>query len=1393
MKALIALSLVPFLFCGAAARAGQGGGYTLAGLVGQYYANTNLSGPAGFTRRDCRLDFGDNSLPPGGAGHVGDAAFRSVPAAGFSARWTGQVIPRFSETYTFRAEARDSFQLRLRPTGASDWTTVIDQASYSGSETSGSIQLVATNLYDIEVTLTHGTGPWKAQLRWSSPSTPIEVIDPLVQSGFDNPDWTAGFTDIVKGARNSWEPANGGQRPSMDADGWPTGDGAFVFQESLNQGLDVDPLMRGVVTFQFSGKATVGVNGNLRAGSLKYKYDSSSNLTTGSFVVTNNGWNASYFTFTGSTRNGQQSGPGGITNLRLMRPVAPDSSMSYDPANSLFTPQILEAMSHFTVIRHQYVANQQRDWTDRTTPGFFNQNGGTTTAPHYGVGDPSNNGASWEHKVLLANESGRDLMISIPTVASGHDPLDTSSYLWNLANLLCYGSDGVNPYTTTVADPIYPPLNPNLRVYLELENELWNWGGVFYTDFGNINAITAADVAATNGDFRAFNYDGLSTAKDATGAYVSMNTWRYRKIMMRMMQASDIFRSVFGDGAMMSRIRPLYEWQYANANNTARLALSFADRYFNNGDGGNHVPNPQPIQHWLWGGGGATYYGAVNGNGLTTLLTDPSFATPVLGQPGYLQAPTGGMWSFTGNAGIARNTGGTPGLPPPYAGSQMGYIMDQGSLSVNVTFPSQFTSPVFAVSFKAVNRFPTASTNADAENLRVYLDGTNDITARTFSQGNGYTPPAYDASYPWTANNVFWTHSEYYFTRSFSVQPGSTHSITFRGRGNLSNPALTGQTVFIGEVRITSVDRIFQDGMPGGGEATGQPVGEEIQSTMNNEASWAKAFGLEELSYESGWSLGGDDGGSWVQLVAKYGDPRTADVQGRFMDMFYRAGSVVNMFGTYAQWPSWSDFYAAQGFLDVAAYPIIQGIDNRAAHLSVESTNGVLAPSYLIPITSSLTDNADSNLGRITTAGGWINWNVIAPLSGQYQVTASMADTNMAAVLSLDNIAVGPTGQLTANAFLTKGLHSVKVRSVSTAAVQVRQVSIGNSDAPSPPALLSVLDGDALANLSWSSVSNASDYQIRYGSSPGAYFGVIDAGTATSWTLTGLSNNQQYFFVVLAGNNTGFGLPSAEKSAIPLGIGQVGTIAMWNFTGASGNETGAAPSSASSRLQITALHRGPGLDPSQSDWAASMRANRFGSEPSNSAGHSYGTNFSGAVAKGQYYEFSVRPVAGQTLSLSKLTFSALFQNSSGNAGVAYSTYGVNFSAGLPANGSPGNSTTPWTVDFSSQSALQQTSSNVVVRIYVFGLGPYTVNALGPAIAIIGSVAPGGVVLKIERQAGAIQLSWPSTGAITNLLYSDTINPLSVWAPLNLSPQPQTGSWSLTFLPTTQARFFRLGP
>jgi len=63
-------------------------------------------------------------------------------------------------------------------------------------------------------------------------------------------------------------------------------------------------------------------------------------------------------------------------------------------------------------------------------------------------------------RISLANLMGKDLHITIPHYA-------TADYVTKLAQTIRYGSDGWVPYTSEQANPVFPPLNPNLKVYVE--------------------------------------------------------------------------------------------------------------------------------------------------------------------------------------------------------------------------------------------------------------------------------------------------------------------------------------------------------------------------------------------------------------------------------------------------------------------------------------------------------------------------------------------------------------------------------------------------------------------------------------------------------------------------------------------------------------------------------------------------------------------------------------------------------------------------------------------------------------------------------------------------------------------------------------------------------------
>lgn len=1043
---------------------GLGGGFTLGGAHGSWFANPDLAGEPVFTRREVRIDF-DWGNVMGVTGSVAEP-YASFPRQNFSVRWVGQVIPAFSETYTLRVLADEGARLWGRAAGTGDWSVWVDAWSgRSGQWVTAEVQLEAGAVYDIRLEYREVTGAAAVRLWWSGPSFPEEPIGPLAEIGSNVTHWGQVFADLVKGARNRWESHNN-QTPGQDAEGWPTSDFSYVFQESLNMGLGVDPLALGTIGFRFRGRGDVSVWGNVDADSVVASYDPATNLTTGTFRTRDRGINASYFRVANTDRDGVPGAGGqmhrdGVADLRLMRPTAPGASTHY-PFDTLFLPQIRQAYEHFTVLRSNLNnGNQERFWSDRTLPAWFNQSSGRAldrvySNPEWGR---KSNGASWEHKILLCNETGRDLYINIPHMATGWEPGDESSYVHKLARLVLFGSDGQEPYAAPQANPVFPPLNPNLRVYVELSNEVWNWGGDAFRQYWDIDQMTTldADAALVGGvtdplarpqDFPIINYDQRSTAKDGNGAYQQLGVWRYRKVMLRTIQISNIFRSVFGDAALHTRVRPMYEWQYANTNGTAERGLRFADEYFNNADGQAHVSDPKPLNHFLWGGGGATYYGSSNGWALTDLLADPGFEAVSL-PPGYTQTPFHPQWEFSGTAGIAVYDGGSNGIPPPWNGTQMAYIAGSGQISIDVTFPTTFESNLFAVAFKAVNRVKGGATQSDEHRVRVFLDGVP-INARSYNQANGYVPIPYDASRPWISRVVFWTDSAYYSTLTFPVTPGATHRLTFQGVGEADG------ALFLEDVRITHVDAIFDGDMPAGGSAAGQVNSSTYQLGLKIQNDWASAYGLHHITYEGGWSLGGDTGGAPIQNVAKYGSARARAINELALDIFHRVGGAVNTLGTYAQWSSWSDNYAVEGLLDLENNPLLLGQLDVLNKLRVPSSNGSGVPKRLLGADLNLSLNATTSGSGVTlpAAGAWASWNLLVPKRGAFSFEVEATGTG-AYLVELNGREVvrapagGNLGPWTQD--LLAGQQNLRLRSLGGGSLTIQAVVVSHPDFASAP------------------------------------------------------------------------------------------------------------------------------------------------------------------------------------------------------------------------------------------------------------------------------------------------------------------------------------------------------
>ncbi|MBW7990080.1 MAG: hypothetical protein FVQ84_08710 [Planctomycetes bacterium] len=162
------------------------------GLRGDYYQGTNFQNLA-LNRIDPQVNFnwGDPGTPD-----------PSVGNDNFSVRWTGELEVPFTETYTFYTNSDDGARLWVDGQELiNDWT---DQGIDENYDT---INLVAGNIYNLVMEYNDSSGPAIAELRWSSPSVPKELIpqaalSPPVRAGNQYP--ANGATDVTMTPVLTW-------------------------------------------------------------------------------------------------------------------------------------------------------------------------------------------------------------------------------------------------------------------------------------------------------------------------------------------------------------------------------------------------------------------------------------------------------------------------------------------------------------------------------------------------------------------------------------------------------------------------------------------------------------------------------------------------------------------------------------------------------------------------------------------------------------------------------------------------------------------------------------------------------------------------------------------------------------------------------------------------------------------------------------------------------------------------------------------------------------------------------------------------------------------------------------------------------------------------------------
>ncbi len=372
------------------------------------------------------------------------------------------------------------------------------------------------------------------------------------------------FADAMKTAREWVVPGSygGGTPVATDANGWPTVDAeTIVFNGLLN--------MNGTYYLEGESKSQPTVTPGFGKATLQnFTYNSGDGHFSAKIVYTSTDRSGLLLTF--------RNTGGGVRNVKLMRPRSVGSSSSYS-TSTMFTDQAKALVEKFKVIRFMWAVDAwngawQTSWNDRVKPDYCSYNRGADTIVNGVTIGWAGKGMPWEAAIQFCNETGKDMWLNMPLGAD-------DEYIRQLATLV------KNTYTV-----------PEGKVYWEYSNEAtWDMLGVCSS---YLRSKAQAEVSSGG----PVGYD-MTTVTDED---VNVVTARY--YVKRAAEMSAIWRSVWGDQAMMTRVRPIASGQLSY-DAVLIWGLEFIHNWFNNGDG-NHVAEPHPVNYYFYGCGASNYTGS---------------------------------------------------------------------------------------------------------------------------------------------------------------------------------------------------------------------------------------------------------------------------------------------------------------------------------------------------------------------------------------------------------------------------------------------------------------------------------------------------------------------------------------------------------------------------------------------------------------------------------------------------------------------------------------------------------------------------------------------------------------------------------------------------------------
>ncbi len=298
---------------------------------------------------------------------------------------------------------------------------------------------------------------------------------------------------------------------AYDSEGWPSCDAQLVMDfrlvaEWIGEIDDPEEYRydnTGTYKCSFVGQATLSASG---ASIANKSYDSGTNTTTFDLIITQKRAYC-HLDFTNTKRTAVSSTDTGFTDLKMIKPGYAGDTMQ------TFTDDFINTLTSasFGVVRYMNVtATNGHEATYPATLSWSDRKLVTDAAqvPIDAIGKPQ--GAAWEYVIQIANMTGMDPWINVPVSAT-------------------------TDYVTQLATMFRDNLDPNLHVYVENSNEVWN--GIFYQQIWS-----AAQAGALGID-------------------------EHENYARQTVELAQIFESVFGTGSLNNRVRvmlcchaPMLKW-----------------------------------------------------------------------------------------------------------------------------------------------------------------------------------------------------------------------------------------------------------------------------------------------------------------------------------------------------------------------------------------------------------------------------------------------------------------------------------------------------------------------------------------------------------------------------------------------------------------------------------------------------------------------------------------------------------------------------------------------------------------------------------------------------------------------------------------------------------------